>query len=146
MARRLQARNPLAELLSLQQHLRNLHSRNSSGGDHSLRTKGRHDLRMWTKCVIAGFMARMIAGPLHFKAIRNRKLLASAARNGSVVRLMTWNIGHDDQSRDSRAHTADLKAIAEVINNNQPDAVALQELANPEQLKTLLSLLHRRYT
>jgi endonuclease/exonuclease/phosphatase family metal-dependent hydrolase len=100
---------------------------------------------MWTKFVIAGLMAVMIAGALHFKAVRNRQLLASQTRNGPVVRLMTWNIGHDDQARDSRAHTEDLKAVAEVINKNQPDAVALQELANPDQLKTLLSLLRRRY-
>ena len=101
---------------------------------------------MWAKFVIGGLMAVMIAGALHFKAIRNRTLVASPSRKGPVVRLMTWNIGYDDQAKDSRAHTADLKAVAEVINKNSPDAVALQELANPEQLKTLLSLLRRQYT
>jgi endonuclease/exonuclease/phosphatase family metal-dependent hydrolase len=101
---------------------------------------------MWAKFVIAGLMVVMIAGALHFKAIRTRALLASQNRNGPVVRLMTWNIGYDDQATDSRAHTADLKAVADVINNYAPDAVALQELANPEQLNTLLTLLHRRYT
>ena len=101
---------------------------------------------MWTKFVIGGLLAVMIAAAVHFKANRNRALLASQTRNGPVVRLMTWNIGHDDQEKDSRAHTDDLKAVADVINSRQPDAVALQELANPEQLKTLLNLLHRRYT
>jgi hypothetical protein len=96
---------------------------------------------MWTKLVIGGVLVVMIAAAVHFKASRNRALLASQTRNGPVVRLMTWNIGHDDQEKDSRAHTDDLKAVADVINSRQPDAVALQELANPEQLKTLLNLI-----
>jgi len=101
---------------------------------------------MWSKFLIAGLMAVMVAGALHFRPIRNRTVLGASTSKGPAVRLMTWNIGHADQERDSRAHSEDLKAVADVINSNGPDAVALQELASPEQLNTLLNLLHRRYT
>ena len=88
----------------------------------------------------------MVAGAFHFGAIRNRSLLAARTSNGPVVRLMTWNIGYPDLEKDSRGHSEDLKAIADVINRYGPDAVALQELANPQQLNKLLDLLRHQYT
>ena len=101
---------------------------------------------MWTKVVIAGLMVLMVAGAFQFRANRNRSLLGSRTSNGPVVRLMTWNIGYPDLEQDSRAHTEDLKAVADVIKSHSPDAVALQELANPAQLNKLLNLLDHRYT
>jgi endonuclease/exonuclease/phosphatase family metal-dependent hydrolase len=101
---------------------------------------------MWTKVVIAVLMGVMVVGAVHFSPIRNRSLLAARQSNGPAVRLMTWNIGYPDLENDSRAHTEDLKAIADVINSYGPDAVALQELANPAQLNKLLNLLQHRYT
>ena len=101
---------------------------------------------MWTKVVLAGLMGVMVVGALHFRTTRNRSLLAARASNGPVVRLMTWNIGYAELEKDNRAHTEDLKAVADVINSHSPDAVALQELANPTQLTKLLNLLNHQYT
>jgi endonuclease/exonuclease/phosphatase family metal-dependent hydrolase len=58
---------------------------------------------------------------------------------------MTWNIGYAELEADTRAHTKDLKAVAETILSQDPDAVALQELTGDEQLKILEGYLHRRY-
>ena len=61
------------------------------------------------------------------------------------MRLMTWNIGYAELEQDSRAHTEDLKAVAETILTNDPDADALQELIGEDQLKILIGNLHGRY-
>jgi endonuclease/exonuclease/phosphatase family metal-dependent hydrolase len=61
------------------------------------------------------------------------------------LRLLTWNIGNGDLESETRAHAEDLFAVAQVILDNDADAVALQELAGDEQLKLLLSHLHNRY-
>jgi endonuclease/exonuclease/phosphatase family metal-dependent hydrolase len=87
----------------------------------------------------------MIASAIHFDPSRTRSLLATGAHDGPHLRLMTWNIGYAELEDDSRAHTKDLKAIAETIMDNDPDAVALQELTGADQLKILLSNLHDRY-
>jgi len=87
----------------------------------------------------------MIAGAIHFDPSRARTLLATGAHDGPRLRLLTWNIGYAAFEDDSRAHTKDLKTIAETILNYDPDAVALQELTGPDQLKILLSNLHDRY-
>jgi endonuclease/exonuclease/phosphatase family metal-dependent hydrolase len=87
----------------------------------------------------------MIGGALHYKPTRQRSLLATRPTEGPHLRLLTWNIGYADLEDDSRAHTKDLKAIAEVIMENDPDAVALQELTGADQLENLLGLLKRRY-
>ena len=61
------------------------------------------------------------------------------------LKLMTWNIGYAALEDDTRAHTSDLSAVAEIILKNSPDAVALQELADPSQLDLLIDRLGRRY-
>lgn len=61
------------------------------------------------------------------------------------LRLMTWNIGNADLENETRAHEEDLPAVARVILDNDPDAVALQELTGADQLKVLLRLLEKRY-
>ena len=58
---------------------------------------------------------------------------------------MTWNIGYAALEDDTRAHSSDLSAIAETILKSSPDAVALQELADPSQLDLLIDRLGRRY-
>jgi endonuclease/exonuclease/phosphatase family metal-dependent hydrolase len=58
---------------------------------------------------------------------------------------MTWNIGYIEPKSDSRAHTEDMTAIAAVIAEHDPDAIALQELAGPEQLQALIVALNHRY-
>ena len=69
-----------------------------------------------------------------------------AMQDGRRLRLMTWNLGNGDLESDSRAHAEDLPAVAKVINDNQPDAVALQELTGETQLKQLLGYLQNRYS
>jgi endonuclease/exonuclease/phosphatase family metal-dependent hydrolase len=61
------------------------------------------------------------------------------------LRLITWNIGNADLETETRAHEEDLPAVARVILDNDPDAVALQELTGADQLKALLRLLEKRY-
>jgi len=100
---------------------------------------------MWIKIPLSVLCLLMIAFAIHFDPSRQRSLLGSAPREGPHLRLLTWNIGYAELEGDSRAHTPDLRAVADTILSNDPDAVALQELVGPEQLKILLSYLHGRY-
>lgn len=102
---------------------------------------------MWVKLILAALCGLMLVGAQHFKQQSARALLGGQTRNASSsVRLMTWNIGYAELEADTRAHTADLPAIAETILHADPDAVALQELTGTAQLRALLALLHGRYT
>lgn len=101
---------------------------------------------MWAKILLTALCSLMIGAAVRFDPSRQRSLLASKSSDGPHLRLMTWNIGYAELEDDSRAHTKDLKAIADTILSNDPDAVALQELTGPEQLKILLSDLHGRYS
>jgi endonuclease/exonuclease/phosphatase family metal-dependent hydrolase len=101
---------------------------------------------MWAKTLLAALCVLMIAGALHFTPVRERGLLATRqSRDGPRLRLMTWNIGYAELETDTRAHTKDLKAVAETILSHDPDAVALQELTGAAQLKILLGYLNGRY-
>lgn len=100
---------------------------------------------MWAKIALVVLCGLMIVTAAHFDPARQRSLLLTTPREGPRLRLMTWNIGYADREDDSRAHTNDLKAIAETILKNDPDAVTLQELTGPEQLKTLLKHLQGKY-
>jgi len=100
---------------------------------------------MWPKALLTVLCLLMIAAAIHFDASRARSLLATGAHDGPRLRLLTWNIGYAELEDDSRAHTKDLKTIAETILNHDPDAVALQELTGADQLKILLGNLHDRY-
>ncbi len=64
---------------------------------------------------------------------------------GRRLRLLTWNVGNGDLESESRAHDEDLPDVARVISDNDPDAVALQELTGEAQLKLLLVHLQNRY-
>jgi endonuclease/exonuclease/phosphatase family metal-dependent hydrolase len=100
---------------------------------------------MWAKVILIVLCGVMIGAAAQFDPSRQRSLLAAGARDGPRLRLMTWNIGYAELEDDSRAHTKDLQAIAETILSNDPDAVALQELTGPDQLKILLGHLKGHY-
>ena len=100
---------------------------------------------MWAKTLLTALALLMIAFAIRFDPSRSRSLLGSGQRDGARLRLLTWNIGYAAEEDDSRAHTKDLRAVADTILNNDPDAIALQELTGPDQLKVLLGYLHNRY-
>ena len=100
---------------------------------------------MLAKCLLAGFCLLMIALAIKIDPSRSRTLLGSGSHEGPHLRLLTWNIGYAELEDDSRAHNKDLRAVAETILSNDPDAVALQELTGADQLKTLIGYLHNRY-
>lgn len=101
---------------------------------------------MWAKILLTVLCGLMIATAARFDPARQRSLLLAGQRDGPHVRLITWNVGYAEREDDTRAHTNDLKAIAEVILSNDPDAVTLQELTGPDQLKILLRHLGGRYS
>src|ERR1043165_6257293 len=100
---------------------------------------------MWAKLLLMALALLMAGVALRFEPRRERTLLGTKQEGGQPLRLMTWDIGYGDLEDDSRAHTKDLKAVAEVILANDPDSVALQELTGADQLDILLGLLKRRY-
>jgi endonuclease/exonuclease/phosphatase family metal-dependent hydrolase len=100
---------------------------------------------MWAKILLTVLALLMIAFAIRFDPSRSRSLLGSGAHDGPRVRLLTWNIGYAAEENDSRAHTKDLRAVADTILSKDPDAVALQELTGPDQLKILLGYLRNRY-
>ena len=100
---------------------------------------------MWAKILLATFFVAMIGSAIYFDPVRERAVLGTKSADGPRLRLITWNIGYASLEEDSRAHTKDLPAVAETILRNDPDAVALQELADSSQLEALLGQLRRRY-
>jgi endonuclease/exonuclease/phosphatase family metal-dependent hydrolase len=101
---------------------------------------------MWVKISLMVLCVAMIGIAARFDPYRQRSLLLAGQKDGPHLRVMTWNIGYAELEDDSRAHTKDLPAIAEIILRNDPDAVTLQELTGPEQLKILLGHLHGKYS
>ena len=100
---------------------------------------------MWVKVVLALLFCLMVAGAFHFAKPRDVEETKSAAKAERSLTLLTWNIGYAELEDDTRAHTKDLPAVADVILKVDPDAVALQELTGKEQLKVLVGLLKNRY-
>lgn len=100
---------------------------------------------MWAKILLGALFITMLGASFYFDPVRERALLGTRVTDGPRLRLMTWNIGYADLENDSRAQTKDMEAIAETILRYDPDAIALQELAGPEQLEVLLARLQRRY-
>jgi endonuclease/exonuclease/phosphatase family metal-dependent hydrolase len=101
---------------------------------------------VWVKISLIVLCVAMIGVDARFDPSRQRSLLLAGQKDGPHLRVMTWNVGYADQEDDSRAHTKDSPAIAEIILRNDPDAVTLQELTGPEQLKILLEHLHGKYS
>lgn len=100
---------------------------------------------MLAKFLLAVLCLSMIAVAIKTDPSRSRSVLGSGSREGPHLRMLTWNIGYAELEDDSRAHTKDLRAVADTILSNDPDVVALQELTGPEQLNILLGYLHKRY-
>ena len=100
---------------------------------------------MWAKVLLSGLCLLMIGGAIKFDPSRSRSLLGSGSHDGPHLKLLTWNIGYAELEDDSRAHTKDLRAVADTILSNDPDAVALQELTGADQLNTLLKFLRNQY-
>jgi endonuclease/exonuclease/phosphatase family metal-dependent hydrolase len=100
---------------------------------------------MWAKSLLAALCLLMIFLAMRIEPARDRSLLMARKQDGPLLRLMTWNIGYAELENDNRAHTEDLKAIAQTILKANPDAVALQELTGGDQLKILLGHLQGRY-
>ena len=100
---------------------------------------------MWVKVVLALLFCLMVAGAFHFAQPPESEETVNTTRTQRSLRLLTWNIGYAELEDDTRAHTKDLPAIAEVILKADPDAVALQELTGKQQLNVLLGLLRGRY-
>ena len=100
---------------------------------------------MWLKVVLAIVFCLMIAGAVHFAQPLESEVTENSTQSQRSLRLLTWNIGYAELEDDTRAHTKDFPAIAEVILKADPDAVALQELTGQAQLDALLKLLKGRY-
>lgn len=100
---------------------------------------------MWLKVVLAIVFCLMVVGAVHFASPPESEERESSTQSRRSLRLLTWNIGYAELEDDTRAHTKDLTAVAEVILKADPDAVALQELTGKDQLKVLLGMLKGRY-
>src|SRR5262249_4162905 len=72
---------------------------------------------------------------------------APLPHEAAPLRILTWNIGkvYLGGRNDSRAADADLSRVAQVIADESPDLVALQELRDRRQLDRLLADLHGAY-
>ena len=104
---------------------------------------------MWLKFLLAALfvlslLSAFVFAPLSQGEIRNKDNNYTTNDN-KHLRLLSWNIGNGDLEAETRAHAEDLPAVAQVILDNDADAVSLQELAGAAQLKLLLASLKNRY-
>jgi len=107
---------------------------------------------MWLKlllaaCFIFSLLGAFVLAPKQKFSRHNGDAAApgNQSQNGRRLRLLSWNIGNGDLESETRAHAEDLPAVAKVIMDNDPDAVALQELTGEDQLKLLLARLKNKY-
>jgi endonuclease/exonuclease/phosphatase family metal-dependent hydrolase len=100
---------------------------------------------MWVKIVLILLFVLMVLGAVHFAESRPSEETSSATEDVQTLRLVTWNIGYAELEDDTRAHDKDLPAVADLILQQEPDAVALQELTGNAQLNHLLGLLQGKY-
>ena len=106
---------------------------------------------MWLKLILGtlfvlSLLAAFVVEPASKDELKRESNPDSRSENANRLRLLTWNIGNGDLESETRAHTEDLPAVAQVILDNDADAVALQELTGNEQLKLLLQHLKNRYS
>lgn len=107
---------------------------------------------MWLKFLLVAFLATSLLGAFvlapqqklsrHISDINNDE---KRSPEDGRLRLMSWNIGNGDLESETRAHAEDLPAVAQVIMDNDADAVAIQELTGEDQLNLLLVHLKNRY-
>src|SRR5689334_20907635 len=104
---------------------------------------------MKIKCFLVALFLAFYIGAWHFGRLRSDQKPSGsdlqARLSETTLSLMTWNIGYFDYEADSRAQNKDLEAIAAVIREAGAQVIALQEIAEPEQLSTLSDLLAGRY-
>src|SRR5438876_947029 len=109
---------------------------------------------MWLKFLLGSFfmlslLSAFVLAPHHSPSQNNQTgdISNDRDRRRDLMRLrvLTWNIGNGDLEPETRAHDKDLPAVAQVIQDNDPDAVAIQELTGKAQLKLLLTDLGYRY-
>jgi len=102
---------------------------------------------MKAKLLLIILFLAFYVGAWHFGRLRSvqRHSESQGHLNESAFGLMSWNIGYFDYESDSRAHDKDLDAIAAAIAETNAEVIALQEIAQPEQLSTLINLLSGRY-
>lgn len=107
---------------------------------------------MWLKfllgaCFVCSLVGAFVLAPQQRFSRHNDDANSRVNRNqdGRRLRLLSWNIGNGDLESETRAHAEDLPAVAKVIMENDPDAVALQELTGEDQLKLLLARLKNQY-
>src|SRR5262245_18901626 len=105
--------------------------------------------RTWMRrvCVSVGVLALGGAFALRVRASsRGAPLLLT--QEVSPLRVLTWNVGKIYLGRqvDSRAADQDLRRIADVIRQENPQLVALQELRDESQLERLLRELGPGWT
>lgn len=100
---------------------------------------------MWVKVALLILFCLMILGAVYFARPSESTDHSSSAKSAYTLRLLTWNIGYAELEDDTRAHDKDLPAVADVIQRQDPDAVALQELTGKAQLNVLLGLLQGKY-
>jgi endonuclease/exonuclease/phosphatase family metal-dependent hydrolase len=102
---------------------------------------------MWLKLLLGVFFITSLLAAFVVEPERSRELKSEGShpQDGKRLRLLSWNIGNGDLESETRAHTEDLPAVAQVIIDNQPDAVALQELTGEDQLNVLLRHLKNQY-
>src|SRR6266508_4599291 len=108
---------------------------------------------MWLKlllaaCFIFSLLGAFVLAPKQKFSRHNddAAVPGNQNQNGRRLRLLSWNIGNGDLESETRAHAEDLPAVAKVIMDNGPDAVALQELTGEDQLKLLLARLKNQYS
>lgn len=106
---------------------------------------------MWLKLILGilfvlSLLVAFVVEPASKHELKRESNPDSRSENTNRLRLLTWNIGNGDLESETRAHTEDLPAVAQVILDNDADAVALQELTGNEQLKLLLQHLKNRYS
>src|ERR1700743_2935445 len=97
---------------------------------------------MVAKIVLIILLALMIGGAYYFDPGVDRSIVGQRAKPGTKLKLMTWNIGYAGLEDDSRAHDKDIPNIAQVILDNDPDIVGLQEITGQAQLQILLKHLN----
>lgn len=94
---------------------------------------------------VLSLVAALVVAPARRREVARESSASAEDQTGRQMRLLSWNIGNGDLETETRAHDEDLPAVAQVILDNDVDAVALQELTGANQLKQLLEKLQGRY-
>ncbi|HZS45876.1 MAG TPA: endonuclease/exonuclease/phosphatase family protein [Blastocatellia bacterium] len=97
------------------------------------------------KIALIVLLGLMILGTYYFDPGVDRSIVGQRSKPGVKLKVMTWNIGYADLEEDNRAHNKDIPNIAQVIVDNDPDVIGLQEITGEPQLQMLLRHLNGKY-